>query len=283
MMLRFAYNTNGCTHHRLDDAIEMIADAGYSGVALSLDVHHFDAFADDYERHAERLAARLAALDLAATVDATGRYVLDPRDPYAPSLIDPTAEGRARRLAFLERAIRVAAICGAEAVSFGSGRPKRGASQQETGAHLLDGLKQVADLAAAAGVPAALAPTPGHMVATLDDFKLVRDAVKQMTEAPLALSLDAGHCLLAGGTDPHAAAKEYATVLASLSIEDVRRPSGDKVALGDGELDVAALLAVLQDIDFDKLIVVGMPTRSHVAHASIPAGLDYVEERLPSD
>ena len=36
MTLRFAYNTNGAANHRLDDALHMIADAGYDGVALTL-------------------------------------------------------------------------------------------------------------------------------------------------------------------------------------------------------------------------------------------------------
>ena len=41
------YNTNGFAHHRLDDAIGIMADLGYRGVALTLDVHHLDPFAPD--------------------------------------------------------------------------------------------------------------------------------------------------------------------------------------------------------------------------------------------
>ena len=37
MTLRYAYNTNGAANHRLDDALRLIADAGYDGVALTLD------------------------------------------------------------------------------------------------------------------------------------------------------------------------------------------------------------------------------------------------------
>ena len=47
MTLRFAYNTNGAANHRLDDALALIADAGYDGVAVTLDIHHLDPFAPD--------------------------------------------------------------------------------------------------------------------------------------------------------------------------------------------------------------------------------------------
>ena len=39
-MLRYAYNTNGLTSHRLDDAVALLADCGYDGVALTLDIGH---------------------------------------------------------------------------------------------------------------------------------------------------------------------------------------------------------------------------------------------------
>ena len=43
--LRFGYGTNGFSNHRLDDALAVIAELGYDGVALTLDHHHLDPFA----------------------------------------------------------------------------------------------------------------------------------------------------------------------------------------------------------------------------------------------
>ena len=69
MSLRYAYNTNGLTSHRLDDALSFLADTGYAGVALTLDVHHLDPFADDAFAQAERVRRRCDVLGLGLVVE----------------------------------------------------------------------------------------------------------------------------------------------------------------------------------------------------------------------
>ena len=43
--LRYAYVSNGLTGHRLDDALALLADCGYEGIALTLDHVHLDPLA----------------------------------------------------------------------------------------------------------------------------------------------------------------------------------------------------------------------------------------------
>ena len=62
MTLRFAYNTNGTANHRIEDAIRLIKDAGYDGVALTLDIHHLDPFAENWVVEADRIASLYAAM-----------------------------------------------------------------------------------------------------------------------------------------------------------------------------------------------------------------------------
>lgn len=282
-MLRFAWNTNGCSNHRLDDALELIAESGYQGVALTLDHHHLDPFADDFEVAAERLAARLAGLDLALVVETGARYLMDPREKHEPTLLHPTEAGRARRVDFLRRAVRIAQICDAEAVSFFAGRPRRGVPAANAGVWLLDGLVKVAEIGKAAGVVVALEPEPGHIVATLDDFKLVRETIRQMTDAPLHLALDTGHCLVTGERDPVAAIKEFASILGTVAIEDMKRGVHEHLPFGEGDMDITAILAALDAAGYERLVSVELSRESHRAHEAIPASMDFIQERLPSD
>ncbi|MCF3936310.1 sugar phosphate isomerase/epimerase [Acuticoccus sp. M5D2P5] len=282
-MLRFAYNTNGCTNHRLDDALDLIAEAGYSGVALALDVHHFDPFMEGYEAAAEALAKRLAELDLGLVVETSAPYLLDPREANEPSLLHPASDGRDRRLDFLRRAIRIAKIAGADSVGFTSGRTRRGVSQQDAGVWLLDGLRQVVEFAAEEGVVATLEPAPGHMVGTLDDFVLVRETLKQMTDAPLRLSLDVGHSLVTNDRDPAKAVKEFAPVLGAVSLEDMKRGVHAHLPFGEGDMNIPAVLKTLEEIEFQGLVTVELPLHSPRAHEMIVASYDWLQENLPSD
>ena len=55
--MRFGYGTNGFANHRLTDALDVIADLGYQGVALTLDHDHLDPYAPDLAGRTRTVAA----------------------------------------------------------------------------------------------------------------------------------------------------------------------------------------------------------------------------------
>ncbi len=269
--LRFAYNTNGAANHRLHDAVALIADAGYDGVALTLDHHHLDPMEEGWERRAEALARDLAARRMGAVVETGARFLLDPRRKHEPTLLSEKPGGRARRVSFLQRATDIGAMLGAEAVSFWAGVPNPGLEADLAAGWLRQGVEQVLEHADKRGVAAALEPEPGMLVETLDDWLVLsRDL------PGLKLALDLGHCLVTGEREPPAAVHEFASDLGTVAIEDMRRGDHTHLPFGEGDMDIPACLGALEAVGFPGLVCVELSRESHRADTMVPRSLAWL-------
>lgn len=272
MSLRYAYNTNGAANHRLGDAIDLIARAGYDGVALTLDHHHLDPFADGWAADAGKVARRLGELGLGCVIETGARFLLDPTDKHEPTLLSAHPVGRARRVAFLKRALEIGAILDAETMSFWAGVPKPGVAHTDAEAWLDDGLAQVCAHAERIGVPASLEPEPGMLVETVAEY--ARLAERHPT---LRLALDTGHCIVTQDIDPADAVRAYAASLGTVAVEDMRRGDHTHLPFGQGDMDVPSILGALSDIGFDRLVCVELSRESPRAHQAIPESIAYLK------
>ncbi|MEV1067458.1 sugar phosphate isomerase/epimerase family protein [Streptomyces sp. NPDC050263] len=270
--LRFGYGTNGLADLRVDDALGLLADLGYDGVGLTLDHMHLDPLAPDLAARTRRLAHRLDALGLGVTVETGARYVLDPRRKHGPSLLDPEPDDRARRVDLLLRAVRIAGDLGAHAVHCFSGTMPPGTDPETAWQRLADTLTPVLEAAATAGIPLAIEPEPGHLLATLADFHRLRRTLGD--PAFLGLTLDIGHCQCLEPLPPADCVRAAGPWLRHVQIEDMRRGVHEHLPLGAGEIDFPAVLAALAATGYRGLTVVELPRHSH-------AGPHYAELSLP--
>lgn len=269
--LRFAYNTNGASNHRLDDAITLIAEAGYDGVALTLDHHHLDPFARDWEKQATRLSRRLQTLGLSSVIETGARYLLDFRHKHEPTLLSPKPEGRAHRVTFLKRSIDIAAILGSETVSFWAGVPLHNVTRQQALLWLQEGIAQICAYAKKCGVAVSLEPEPGMLIETLNDYVTVAEQ-----NPNLRLALDLGHCLVTQDMEPADAVARFADRIGTVSIEDMKRGVHIHLPFGEGDMDVASVLAALRKISFRGLICVELSRESPRAHLAIPEAIAFL-------
>ena len=271
--LRYAYNTNGASNHRLTDALALIAEAGYDGVALTLDHHHHDPFAPDAAGRNAQLGARLRELGLGLVVETGARYLLDPRQKHEPTLLTPSSAGRARRVEFLTRCLDVCAAAHGETVSFWAGVPQAGVVSAQAWDWLLEGVQQVVAAARERGVIASLEPEPGMLVETVDDYCRVQTAVPD-----LRLALDTGHLLVTNERPPATAVREFASQLGTVALEDMRRGVHEHLPFGEGDMDVPAVLSALHEIRFAGLVCVELSRESPRAHTMIPQALTYLRQ-----
>jgi sugar phosphate isomerase/epimerase len=275
-VLRYAYNTNGMTSHRLDDALALLADSGYDGVALTLDVAHHDPFAPDLARRTAALAARLDRLGLASVVETGARFLLDPRRKHQPTLVTAEPGGRERRAAFLRTCVDVAADLGSEAVSFWAGVPAPGLDRAECWRWLVDGVAGVVAHAAERGVTCAFEPEPGMLVDDCDDWARLHDAVPG-----LALALDTGHCIVSGAYEPADAVRKFREHLGACAVEDMPRGRHEHRAPGEGDMDLPAVLGALVEVGYDRLVSLELSRDAHRADVLVPAALAALREACP--
>lgn len=267
-MLRFGYNTNGLAHHRLDDALSLLAELGYHGCAITLDAAHLDPFAPGLAAEVERIGRRARQLNLALVVETGARFLLDARRKHQPTLLSDEPEGRARRIDFLLRAAAVARDLGAEALSLWSGTPPRDCDPEVAWSRLADGL---AEVVRQSGVRVALEPEPGMLVESLADYRRLVAAL------PIALTLDLGHAHL---TEPsvEAVVRQFAADLANVHAEDMRRPRHEHLPFGDGEMDYPPILRALDESGYRGLINVELSRDSHRGADMARAALDYLRK-----
>jgi L-ribulose-5-phosphate 3-epimerase len=131
------YNTNGLAHHDLFDAVELLAEIGYRGVAITIDhnalppcaaagltsnagqvVPGATAGLASSVGQVARLRRLLDKLRLRSVIETGTRFLLDPRHKHEPTLL---SEDRRRRIDFYRYAIDCAAELGSDCVSLWSG------------------------------------------------------------------------------------------------------------------------------------------------------------------
>ena len=232
-----------------------------------------------HQLHVDRVLAEMRAVGLTATEFGPDGYL--PREPgqrsrllaeygltpaggFVPVVLhEPAADP----LALLDRALDAFACSGghpvlvlAAATGRGGydGRPELDAAGWSL---LLANLDRAAARAAERGLKATLHPHVGTMVEKPDEVRRVLDG------SAIPLCLDTGH-LLIGGTDPAELARTAAARIGHVHLKDVTASVAQQVAsgeisytegvggglyrpLGQGDVDVAGVVAALEATDYD--------------------------------
>ena len=113
----FGYNTNGFAHHRLEDALSILAELGYGSVAITLDYHALNPFDADLPRQLQVVHDLMKKLHLRSVIETGARFLLDPRHKHQPTLLSRGA-GPAQETA----AILVSRSGHRSSVGFGCGQ-----------------------------------------------------------------------------------------------------------------------------------------------------------------
>ncbi|HEV8320600.1 MAG TPA: TIM barrel protein [Myxococcota bacterium] len=303
--MRLGYNTNGFAHHALGDALEILAELGYRGVAVTLDHLHLSPFAGAAP-HAAALretAARCRDLDLLPVVETGARFLLDPRRKHQPTLLSRDAAARARRTDFLERAIDVAVALGAPVVSLWSGAADHGAGEEGAAAEgeaarekgrAVGGAgagggggragggggrggaegRDALDARLAGGLRTLCERAAGAGVVLalepepgmhVDDLAGFERVRALVDHSALRLTFDAGHAHLREPDGAAAAVGRAAPFLANVHLEGMSSGAHEHLVPWEGDLDLAAVVAALRAAAYAGPANLELSRHSHAA------------------
>lgn len=268
-MYRLGYNTNGLAHHRVLDALRLLADLGYEGVAITPDAGALDPLSpeprlvEDVRRWSEELGLELA-------VETGARYVLDARRKHWPTLLEEDSADRARRVDMLRKSVDLAAELGAGIVSLWSGAAPDGevadragsAASDETWRRLCDGLRAVLEHAQARGVAVAFEPEPGMFVERPAGYLELVERLGPDGDR-LGLTLDVGHLLVTRDLPVSRVIRDLAPRLVHVHLDDIRGGVHEHRMFGEGELDLAETLGALAGVGFGGMAAVELSRDSH--------------------
>lgn len=271
------YNTNGFAHHRLDDALAILAELGYQSVALTLDHQALNPFEADWQRRAELVRRELDTLHLRCVVETGARFLLDPRRKHQPTLISPFPEERQRRLDFLQRAVDVAALLNADAVSFWSGTQVDLPGDDMLLERLTEGCRRLTDYAAERKVRLAFEPEPGMFIDTMPKYAELR---RRVGRDNFGLTLDIGHLHCQGETPIADHIRRWHEALWNVHIEDMRRGVHEHLMFGEGEIDFPPVLLALRDIGYAGGMHVELSRHSHDAVNTARRALDFLRRTM---
>jgi sugar phosphate isomerase/epimerase len=260
------YNTNGFAHHRLEDAIEILAELGYGGIALTLDVHHLDPFAPDLLGRTAAVRRQLEKYNLRCVIETGARFLLDPRRKHQPTLVSPSPDDRESRLDFLKQCVDIGAELNADCVSFWSGAPADNAPHEELMRRLADECQRLVEYADRKGgrfVCLAFEPEPGMFVDTMSKFEELYHWVKR--EDVFRLTIDIGHLVCNGELPVSNFLGHHGGELMNVHIEDMRRGVHDHLMFGEGEVDFADVFAGLRAANYTGGVYVELSRHSYDA------------------
>lgn len=254
-----AYNTNGLAHHRLEDALDLLADLGYGGVALTPDVAHLDPFATG-EKDWEKARVLLDRKKLKCVIETGARFVLDPKRKHWPNLLSRDDSAAERRLDFYRRCLEMARALGSDRMSLWSGPMESGDDPEAAFGRLLARLPRLLEDARKAGVSVCFEPEPGHLI---DSHARYRDLRRRLGREDLKTTIDIGHLIVTEPGAPQDHLAEFAPSLRNVQIDDARRGVHEHLMPGTGEIDFALVFAELKRLKYDGPAALELSRDSH--------------------
>ncbi len=256
------YNTNGFAHHKIEDALQILAELRYRSIAFTLDYNTLEPFAANAIGRARELGKIAQDLNLNLVIETGARFLLDPRRKHQPTLLSKQASDRKKRADFLLRCAELGLAMGSNTLSFWSGKPDFEAAEDSYWELLIEQCVLISKQVENSGMKIAFEPEPGMFIDTMDKFEQLHKAI---LHSKFGLTLDIGHleCMNEIPLLPHL--EKWGSVLWNIHLEDMRRGAHDHLPPGEGSIDFGKVFEGLNEIKYEGGVHWELSRHSHDA------------------
>jgi sugar phosphate isomerase/epimerase len=280
-MMRLGYSTNAFVKFSIFEAVEKIAQLGFTGIEIMCDRPHVyppDFGPENVARlkgSIERKGLRITNLN-SFTLFAVG-------DTYLPSWIEDLEERRQIRIDHTLQCLKLASCLGCKNISVPPGGPLGEISRKEAFAHLYHGLEKVAPLAEELRVKILVEPEPNLL---MENSRQFQEFIREVRSPAVGLNFDIGHFFCAG-EDPVEAFQELFPWIGHIHIEDIGPTRVHHHLIpGHGAIDFLGIFKAMARMNYkgdislelypyvDTPVEAGREGRAHLLSIFQKAGLD---------
>ncbi len=274
------YNTNGMAHHDLFDAVELLAEIGYKGLAITVDHGVLSPRDPAMPEQLDLLARRLEANRMHCVIETGARFLLDPCRKHEPTLVSLDPVGRRRRIDFYKHCIDCARRLGSDCVSIWSGVLHEPAADDEVYSRLVGGLEETIDYGAGQGVAIALEPEPGMFIDSQTRFA---ELLERLPSESVRLTIDVGHLECQGETPIAEQIVLWQSRIANVHLDDAVAGRHEHLFFGEGDISFPPVIRALRRIGYQAGLYVELSRHSHVAPEAARAAIEFFEPLMQKD
>ncbi|MCC6424293.1 MAG: sugar phosphate isomerase/epimerase [Phycisphaerales bacterium] len=258
--MKLAFSTNAYTRFSLEQALEGIAAAGFTGVEVLADVPHLWPDAVD-AREVAAIRRRLERLKLqVSNVNANcsfGYWKDAPPEPYfEPSLISPNLRHREDRIRLILKTLELAKELGSANISITSGRMLGGMPPDRAARQFIESIEPILDCADRLQMDVGVECEPGLFVEYVEEL---RQWIDRLNHPRLGANLDVGHCQVIGEDIPQAIDRLRGRIW-NLHVEDIPGRKHYHLVPGHGTMNWPVLINALRAIEYNRFMTVELYT-----------------------
>ena len=267
------YNTNGLAHHDPFDALELLADVGYQSVAITIDHGLLSPRDPQSDVQLQRVKHFLKSNQLQNVIETGARFLLDPHEKHAPTLLDPDPERVQIRIDFLKYCVDVGVELDSDCVSLWSGIKPSGSSFNSSLDQLARNLSIVLEYAEDRGIDIGFEPEPGMLIDSTGRF----ERMIHLVDSPrLKMTMDIGHLFCLSEIPIANYIEKWQDYLVNIHIEDMQAGVHEHLMFGDGQIYFPPVIESLLKVGYSRGVHIELSRHSHVAAQTVRQAFDFL-------